>query len=630
MTPKKNRKKKEEGRVGDRLLNMIQNYINDRRELSRNQLHILEKMILSLPQEIIFQSLPNTDFFVERTAPLLAHLAWHCADKNQVGKGAGLIAWAMALLPTNPVLLVTAGQIQARVGNLQFAVDCFKTALDQNPNNASALSNLSDLLVNANQWSAAEPFLKRLNHLYPQNTVVLRTLGISQMKMSKIDEACKIFQHLSKMQPESVEHHANLGLCLRMLRRYKEAETVLVNKLSQANDYPEIHHALAWLYSDMLDETKSLYHGYQSIILQPRNINFLYCYGYLLRRYNHRSEAKEIFRKALAVDPNDAMARFGYAELMLYEGEIQTGLVYYESRFDIMQSWLSGPWPVWDGKKAAGKIIFVEHEQGIGDTIQFCRYLPLLYREGARIIFSCQPSLASMIERIGCIDNICQADDLEYSSIKADVQISLLSLMGVFGTTLETIPCDCPYLTVDSQLVVKFKQLLPNTNKYKVGLVWAGNPKQADDCNRSLQLRQLVSLGKLKNVVQFFSFQVGYAASQVDKYGSVLDLIDLSPFITTFDDTAALMKHMDLVVSVCTSTLHLAGALGLPSVALLHSSPDWRWLVGRIDSPWYPTMRLIRQSTPGQWEPVVRELIDFIHEQIDSDNNISKVEKNNC
>jgi tetratricopeptide (TPR) repeat protein len=576
----------------------------------------LESKVASLSLEeitayLMRQSLAPTDL-----ALCLSQLARICAQQNQVDKGAALVALGLESSPNDSRLLIAGGLIQAKAGNTQFAVDCYEAVLVQEPENTEALSNLADLLIKLNQWSSAVPFLVRLKGLLSGNSLVLQFLGTAYIKMNLFEEALTAFQRCLELEPGSLETLINIGVSLRQLRRYDEAEIIFQQALQCSPDHPELHNSLAWLYSDLLAFDKAVVHAEKACALQPTNINFLYCYGYLLRRFNRRDEARAVFKRALAVDPNDTAARFGYAELILAEGALQEGLACYESRFEVMQSWLAGPWPVWDGRQPAGKTIFVQHEQGVGDTIQFCRYLPLLHQAGARVVFSCQPSLIALVSRLKGIDALLAADSIDYSQLQADAQISLLSLMGVFATTMETIPAECPYLFADPALTARLGRQLVPTKKFKVGLIWAGNPKQAEDHNRSLHLSQLAPLAELTEDVQFYSLQMGYSKEQVKLCGNSLGLVDLSSHIGNFDDTAAFMANLDLIVSVCTSTIHLAGALGRPSVALLHSAADWRWFLDREDSPWYPTMRLIRQPAPRQWEPVLEELIRYIRGQL--------------
>jgi len=578
------------------------------------ELRHLEGVILSLSQEQMAETLARIPVSV-RTAGHITRLARLCAGHDQVEKGASLVAWALAALPDHPDLLAAGGLMQAKAGNTQFAVDCYKAALEREPEHVEALANLTDLLIEVNQWSYAIPFLVRLARLRPSNSVVFHSLGTAYIRTKQFEEALAAFRRVLALEPDSAAASVNVGVCLRMMRRYEEAERYLRRAQRCSPDYPELHNALAWLYSDQYDYDKAATHARRACTLQPNNVNFWYCLGYTMQRSNKRAEARAYFERALAIDPTDSIARFAYALLILADGELQKGLAYYESRFDVMQSWLTGPWPVWDGTNPEGKTLFVHHEQGVGDTIQFCRYLPLLQQAGAKVLFSCQPSLVSLVRRLPGIDGIYTDDTVDFSSVQADAQVSLLSLMGVFGTTMATIPAACPYLHADPESVARLGRLLPPTGKYKVGIIWAGNPAQDEDHNRSLHLRQLAPLTALRDAVQFYSLQMGYATEQIGQYGPPLGLIDLSPHIASFDDTAAFMTHMDLIVSVCTSTIHLAGALARPAVVLLHSAADWRWFLDRQDSPWYPSVHLIRQSAPRQWQPVVEELIRYIRQR---------------
>ncbi|MCL2457576.1 MAG: tetratricopeptide repeat protein [Desulfobulbus sp.] len=573
----------------------------------------LARHILTLAPEQVAGELAQLPVAAQ-TAGEIARLARLCAQQNQVEKGAGLVAHGLAVLPEHPELLTAGGIVHAGAGNTQFAVECYQAALRAQPDHVEALSCLSDLLIKENQWLAAIPFLAHLAKLLPDSALVFRLLGAAYVKINQLDEALAAFRRSLELEPDHLESLLNTGICLRQMRRFDEAKDIFHQVEQRSPDLPELHNGLAWLYVNLLDYEKALVHARQACALQPGNGNFLGSQGYVLWQCSRRTEAKVMMQQALALDPANAVARFIYGMLILSEGELTEGLAYYESRFDVLQSWLQGPWPVWDGMRPEGKTLFVHHEQGVGDTIQFCRYLPLLHQAGARVLFSCQPSLVSLVGRLPGIDAIYPADTLDYAAIEADAQISLLSLMGVFRTTMATIPAACPYLVADPELVARLGQVLPSTNKYKVGIIWAGNPRQAEDHNRSLRLRQLAPLAELRDAVQFYSLQMGEPVAQIKQDGPPLGLVDLAPHIASFDHTAAFMTHMDLIVSVCTSTIHLAGALARPAVVLLHSAADWRWFLDRHDSPWYPTVRLLRQTEPGQWQPVVEELTSFIRQ----------------
>jgi hypothetical protein len=248
--------------------------------------------------------------------------------------------------------------------------------------------------------------------------------------------------------------------------------------------------------------------------------------------------------------------------------------------------------------------ILIHAEQGFGDSIQFVRYVPLLAARGARVILECQAALATLFNNIEGVACVVPAGE---ALPKFDLQLPLLSLPGVFRTTLESVPATVPYLSIDAVQARRWAGALPRgRKKRKVGIVWAGG---TSDPRRDCSLKALAPLAGIPDTV-FVSLQKGEAASQGLSPPPGMPLIDPSGDLRDFADTAALISRLDLVISVDTSVAHLAGALGKPVWTLLRFAPDWRWLLGRNDCPWYPTMRLYRQHAPGDWSRAVTQLAD--------------------
>lgn len=257
----------------------------------------------------------------------------------------------------------------------------------------------------------------------------------------------------------------------------------------------------------------------------------------------------------------------------------------------------------WDGSSLAGKTIFVYSEQGFGDAIQFVRYCRLLAESGARVMVACEPAMRRLFEGVSGINQLV---DIYEEIPEFDFHVSLMSLPGFLNTALETIPSHVPNIRTPEGQRVPDEELL-ETGKLKVGLVWKGSPFHVNDKNRSVSLEKFESI--LKNAdVRFFSLQTGESSTDISKFGYEDDLKDLGESLTDFAVTAAVMDHLDLLISVDTSVVHLAGAMGKPVWTLLPFYPDWRWLLGRDDSPWYPTMRLFRQKDTGDWDGVFEEL----------------------
>jgi hypothetical protein len=258
------------------------------------------------------------------------------------------------------------------------------------------------------------------------------------------------------------------------------------------------------------------------------------------------------------------------------------------------------------GRRLNGERLFVHTEQGMGDIIQFVRYLPLVKARGGHVVFECEAGLVALMERAAGHDELIEKSfsaDIPY--VDHDFHISLASLPHVFATTESTIPAAVPYLSAHPGRIATWRQRI-DTRGLRVGLAWAGNPRHPNDANRSMALSHLRPLGAVEGVA-CYGLQVGDAASQSVPPG--LDLIFLGASFGDFADAAAAIANLDLVITVDTAIAHLAGALGQTVWTLLPFAPDWRWMLDRADSPWYPTMRLYRQPAPGDWESVVERVV---------------------
>jgi len=250
------------------------------------------------------------------------------------------------------------------------------------------------------------------------------------------------------------------------------------------------------------------------------------------------------------------------------------------------------------------KTILLHSEQGIGDTIQFVRYAKAVAGRGGRRILECQPGLKKLLEGVPEFDAVYgEGEDLP----EFDVHAPLLSLPHIFGTTMETIPSDIPYIQGPENSEISEK-ISSRANHLKVGLVWAGNPGHTNDRNRSIPLASFEPIFDLKGI-QFYSLQVGEGRKQIGHFHYQDKIIDLNP---DFSATASAIDQLDLVISVDTSIAHLSGAMGRPTWTLLPFVPDWRWLMNRDDTPWYPGMRLFRQPEIGDWESVILKVSESL------------------
>jgi tetratricopeptide (TPR) repeat protein len=333
--------------------------------------------------------------------------------------------------------------------------------------------------------------------------------------------------------------------------------------------------------------------------------------GTVLYRQRRLQDAVEIFRRGLQVAPESAhlTENLGYAALAL--GDYELGFACWEARWriDLYRSgWHQSTAPTWDGARSlAGKTILLFAEQGLGDTMQFVRFVPELAARGARVLLMVQQPLVSLLRGVQGVEACFGLDD---KPPRYDVQYPLLSLPHALGTRLDDIPADIPYLAAEPGSVAAWRERLASIPGLKIGLVWAGDPRPHQpeasrlDRRRSVRFDQLAPLAGIAGV-SFVSLQKGKAAEQARTALPDLELHDWTSELNSFADTAALVEALDVVISVDTSVVHLGGALGRPVWLLNRFDSCWRWLDGRDDSPWYPTLRQFRQARPGDWDEVL-------------------------
>jgi hypothetical protein len=264
---------------------------------------------------------------------------------------------------------------------------------------------------------------------------------------------------------------------------------------------------------------------------------------------------------------------------------------------------------MWDGSPLNGRTILLHAEQGFGDAIQFVRYVPLVAQRGGTVIIECHPQLVQLMQTLAGVQSIVP---FGAPLPPFNCQSPLLSLPRIFGTTLQSIPTHCPYLSISTEYQDKWAAVMSaHPNVLRVGLAWAG--KSYPDPLRSCRLSDLALLATTNNV-EFYSLQMGDGSEQANLPPSGMSLFNLTGQINDFADSAALIDQLDLVISIDTAVTHLAGALGKPVYLMLPYAPDWRWLLDRSDSPWYPTMQIFRQQQPGGWG----EVITRVHAAVDS------------
>ena len=355
------------------------------------------------------------------------------------------------------------------------------------------------------------------------------------------------------------------------------------------------------VYCERGDYKTALYYYKKSMELNPDYLTVYINLGLTAYKLGQIPESAKYYEYILSKDTNNILTRWNYSSTLLTLGNYLQGWENFEYRF---KSGMLDPVYVknpWNGCLLNGKSIFICAEQGFGDTLQFARYIPLVKEFGGKVIFGCQPELVSLLKTVEGIDEI-----IPHANIVADYDIHLLSLPHIFKTTIDTIPNNIPYIHVDYKPI----DIIQNQTGLKVGLVWAGNPrKDIPQCNtvdkrRSMKLKQFKSLTKIDGI-SLFSLQM--PNTEAFKQIKDINIINVMNDVKDFKDTANIIQNLDLLISVDTSIVHLAGAIGKPVWLLSRFDGCWRWM-NKSDSPWYPTMKIFKQPSIGNWETVINDV----------------------
>jgi hypothetical protein len=323
-----------------------------------------------------------------------------------------------------------------------------------------------------------------------------------------------------------------------------------------------------------------------------------------LREARQGNSAIKSIERSLLIAPNVASARLSLAFAYLSEGHFEAGWQAYECRFAAEAINLPDTWPTWEGYDVTGKSLIVFGEGGLGDTIQFSRYGLVLASLGAKVTMVVQRPLRELLARSFPDIEILDAASAERSF---DAMITAMSIPRVLKTTLHSIPCHIPYIFPDSDRVTDWGQYLGRRKIRRIGLAWAGNPQNRNDGARSIRLEQFAPLFA-NHQLEFHCLHASLSAADQQAATQFPNLMVHPPERMDFPGTAALMMELDLIISVDSSMIHLAGALGRPAWLLLSTASDWRWLTARDDNPWYPTIRIFRQLTYRDWGPVISQI----------------------
>jgi tetratricopeptide (TPR) repeat protein len=544
-----------------------------------------------------------------RAAAMHANLGLILRDQRRLDEAEASLRRALALDPTAAETHNTLGLVLRERGDTLAALACFRAALARRPDYVEAIANFAQALVDAGAYDDAVTACRHAIALRPGHAEAYLALGNALRGLARWEEAITAYRQALALRPNAAAAWNNLGIALTERGDLVAAVEALQRAILFEPANPALQTNLAATLRKLGDLDGALRACRLALELKPDHVEAYNGLGLVLADQSRLAESEAAFRQALALAPDYADAHLGLALTLLLQGRLPEGWAQYEWR------WRCPPLvhlprrfskPLWDGSDLAGRTLLLHAEQGFGDTLQFVRFLAQAPAWGGPVVLECQPPLHRLLRMsFPAVPLVARGEPLP----PFDVQAPLLRVPHLLGTTLDTLPAATPYLRVDAGLAAAWAARLAGPPGRRVGLVWSGNPDHREDHRRTLPpdyLAPLLAAGAgAAPPVRFFSLQKGERAARLADLQAHAPVADLGPDLADFADTAAALLSLDLVITVDTAVAHLAGALGRPVWTLLAYAADWRWLRGRDDSPWYPTMRLFRQDGPGDWSPVI-------------------------
>jgi tetratricopeptide (TPR) repeat protein len=536
----------------------------------------------------------------------------------------------------------------AQASELDSAIAAYRRCTKLASDSAQPHAELGMVLTRSCKNAEAATSLARAVELAPESSEFSFHLGVALGNCGESDRAIAAYQRAIELNPQMPESYANLGVLLRSIGKREAALIAYGRALDLNPDCAEVHCNLgvALAEVDRMDEAMQCYE--RALAINPEFVNAHYNLANAWRKADEHEKAIETYRHAIDLKPDFVQAFSNMAMSFNDLGQDDLALRAYDRAVELRPDWAEARWnrsltqlllgnfergwaefdcrnqidppssrefpgKRWDGESLAGKTILFNYEMGLGDSINFVRYIPLVAPGAARVILEIQEPLRELCESIPGVDEVvCLQRDEPF--LKYDVHCSLMRLPQLFRSDPATMPRTVPYLKPSEARAKKWSRKVgPRSENLRVGLVWAGSPEHQNDRHRSIPLASLASLATVHNI-DFFALQRGPASAQANDPPRGMRLANIATDFDNLADTAAAIEQLDLVISVDTSVAHLAGALGTPVWVLLAFVPDWRWMLGRSDTPWYPQMRLFRQPRRGDWATPIRRITEELVE----------------
>ena len=542
--------------------------------------------------------------------------AYHCnlgialKGQNRLDEATACFRTALDLKPDYAEVHNYLGAVLMDQGRPEEATTCYRRAIAFDPNQAGAHNNLGNALKEQGQPEEAIACYRRAIAIDPNVPGPHNNLGVALREQGRLDEAIACFGRAIALNPNYPMAHNNLGIALQVKGELDAAAVCYRRAVALDPRFPEAHNNLGTALGEQARQDEAVACYREAIALRSDFAEAHNNLGTALRAQGRLEEAIASYHRAIDLSPDYADAHNNLGMALLVQGDLAAGWQEYEWRWKIPQMLRSRrdfAQPQWHGEPAAGRTLLIHAEQGLGDSLQFCRYAPLAVERGLRVVLEVPRPLVRLLRSLPGVATVVAKGEMLPDF---DLHCPMLSMPLALGTTITTVPRAVPYLRADPiHAAARQAQLdAMDWRGPRIGLVWAGNSRSHSPTGAALDARRSIAPDLLAPLLSvpgphFISLQKDGPAAP-----AYFELTDFMAEMADFADTAALVANLDLVISVDTAVAHLAGAMGKPVWLLDRFDPCWRWLTGRQDSPWYPTLCIYRQPHPGDWSAVIEEL----------------------
>jgi len=529
-----------------------------------------------------------------------------------------LLLDAVADNPENPDRYDMLGEAYKAVGRFENAAGAFARALEIRPDHESARIHLGYVRLKQKRYKDSATLFNDALHANPNDVSACLGLACTCSETFQHEMALRLYSLARDLDHSSYVPLYGMGQAYAGLGKFGEAEKYLRKALELSPDNSSLESNLGAVLKEQGKKAEAFLAYQAALAHNPLNATAAFGLGGWYWLDQNYGEAKRWHERAIALEPDAASAHANLAMILLMEGDFCRGWEEYEWRFKISDPAQSVDnrtfhKPLWDGSPFPDRTLLIQSEQGAGDMIQFCRYLPMVKALGGSVVLECAPRLTRLLQDLPGVDQLVPR--MVAPQVPFDLYLPLLSIPKFFSDSVDKIPAQIPYLFPEQPLIEETRQRIRGAG-LKVGLCWQGNRTYKHDASRSIPLQELLPLFDISGIT-YFSLQKGEGSEDLHLLPSRYEVLDLGACLDNggdaFVETAAAMYHLDLVISSDTAIPHLAGALGIPVWVILAHTPEWRWMFDRDDSPWYPTMKLFRQRASGDWKGVIKSVGDKLY-----------------